>query len=287
MNAKLLILLLACWGIALLASALPAHAFLYKWEDHRGRWHIVDSIEKVPEEFKSRAVPASEKDRRIRNPKFFASSLLSWPIDCTPGRNCRVGFPDIDNDGHTPYGERPMYRGHEGTDILINFDQMDEGVDVYAAADGIVKFVFDDPDRYDRCETPDDHPDCVVPDGTDVTTGLGPYCQTGGEGFGSCYWNFGGGNVVVLLHPQMRNVFGTRYDHLKSGSITVVPGQHVRAGQKIGEVGSAGRSTGPHLHFEVWGPGGYYLHGPVVDPWDGSGLPGKPKTLWKNLPPWE
>ncbi len=171
--------------------------------------------------------------------------------------------------------------------MMISFDQMDRGMNVYSAADGVVKFVFDDPDRFDRCKSPRTHPDCSIPNGTDVATGPGPYCKTGGKQFGSCYWNFGGGNVVVILHPKMKNVFGTRYDHLKSGSITVTPGQRIKAGQKIGEVGSAGRSRGPHLHFEVWGPGGYYLHGPVVDPWDGSGLPGGNQWLWEQDPPWK
>ncbi len=287
MSIKQVVAVFIACGFMLLSTLSPAHAILYKWEDHRGRWHIVDSIEKVPEKFRGRALPAGQNDRLNKKPKFFKSRLLSWPIDCIPGDDCRLGFPDIDNDGRTPYGERPMYRGHQGTDIMISFDQMDDGVDVFAAADGVVKFVFDDPDRFDRCKSPRTHPDCSIPGGTDVSTGYGPYCRTGGEQLGKCYWDFGGGNVVVILHPQMKDVFGTRYDHFKSGSITVTPGQRIKAGQKIGEVGSAGRSTGPHLHFEVWGPGGYYLHGPVVDPWDGSGIPGRKKSLWARHPPWK
>ena len=60
-------------------------------------------------------------------------------------------------------------------------------------------------------------------------------------------WNSGGyGNLVVIKH---RLGFESWYAHLSS--IAVSPGQWVVGGTTIGYVGSTGRSTGPHLHFEV------------------------------------
>jgi murein DD-endopeptidase MepM/ murein hydrolase activator NlpD len=54
------------------------------------------------------------------------------------------------------------------------------------------------------------------------------------------------GLLVVVEHP---NGIETRYAHLSSTAVQ--PGDSVAAGQTIGRVGSTGRSTGPHLHFEV------------------------------------
>lgn len=57
----------------------------------------------------------------------------------------------------------------------------------------------------------------------------------------------GFGNLVTIQHA---NGFKTRYGHLSQRSVKT--GQLVSKGQKIGEVGSTGRSSGPHLHYEVW-----------------------------------
>lgn len=65
----------------------------------------------------------------------------------------------------------------------------------------------------------------------------------------------GYGNVVEVDHG---NGYMTRYAHNQQNVVTV--GQRVHAGQMIAKVGSTGRATGPHCHFEVW------LDGHAVNP---------------------
>ncbi len=68
-------------------------------------------------------------------------------------------------------------------------------------------------------------------------------------------WNGGYGNMVDIDHG---NGVVTRYGHLDAIAVRV--GDKVAAGGKIGRVGSTGRSTGPHLHYEI------RLDGEPVDP---------------------
>lgn len=58
----------------------------------------------------------------------------------------------------------------------------------------------------------------------------------------------GYGNLIEISHP---GGVSTRYGHMYTNGVLVKVGDVVSAGQQIGRVGSAGRSTGCHLHFEV------------------------------------
>ncbi len=65
----------------------------------------------------------------------------------------------------------------------------------------------------------------------------------------------GFGNCIMLKHA---NGFETLYGHLSK--ILVHVGQQIEIGQQIGNIGSTGRSTGPHLHYEI------HLNGEKINP---------------------
>src|SRR6266478_318319 len=56
----------------------------------------------------------------------------------------------------------------------------------------------------------------------------------------------GYGNLVIIYHT---NGITTRYGHLSQ--ISIEAGQRVKRGDQVGNVGSTGRSTGPHVHYEI------------------------------------
>lgn len=73
------------------------------------------------------------------------------------------------------------------------------------------------------------------------------------------------GNYVVIAHQVDGQPVASLYGHLLDDSTHVTVGQVVRAGDWIADVGSTGRSTGPHLHLEIH-PGGW--GNPTVDALD-------------------
>lgn len=85
--------------------------------------------------------------------------------------------------------------------------------------------------------------------GTDIAlpTGSAVVAARGGTVVQASYgWNGGYGNIITIEHG---GGVRTRYAHLSSIGVSV--GQGVGGGQYIGAVGSTGRSTGSHLHFEA------------------------------------
>ena len=130
------------------------------------------------------------------------------------------------------------YDQHDGSDYLLNGDVEQMDIDpspIVAAADGVVIDTRDG--FYDKCH---------ISAGGDI----------------SCDGHPIKANYVIVQHM---NGYTSRYWHMRKDSVAVQVGDQVLCGDKLGEVGSSGRSSKPHLHFEVQRPDGL-----VIDPYAGS-----------------
>jgi len=91
----------------------------------------------------------------------------------------------------------------------------------------------------------------AIHSGIDISATPGALVQATADGVVSYSgWNPQSGYLVVIEHGCG---FTTAYAHNKKNLVKV--GQHVNRGETIGQVGSSGRSTGPHVHYEVWEKG--------------------------------
>ncbi|NKY59324.1 peptidoglycan DD-metalloendopeptidase family protein [Nocardia flavorosea] len=112
--------------------------------------------------------------------------------------------------------------------------------------------------------------DLAAPDGTPIFSVTDGVVVAAGPASG-----FGNWIVVDSTDPRNGRAFSAVYGHMWDHGVLVRVGEQVRAGQHIGSVGSAGESSGPHLHFEVV-PGGRFTGGRQIDPvpWlDGAPTP--------------
>ncbi len=157
------------------------------------------------------------------SPARAAAPSLSLPIACTIGPGCQIqNYADDDaGAGVRDYACGALsYDGHKGTDIrLRDIAAMERGVNVLAAADGVVKAVRDDMADVSIREA-------------------GPASVTGRE----C------GNGVVIDHGEG---WVTQYCHLRRGSIRVKSGAQVTRGDMLGMVGLSGFTEFAHVHFEL------------------------------------
>ena len=85
--------------------------------------------------------------------------------------------------------------------------------------------------------------------GTDFAAPMGTPIMASGNGIITrAKWCGGGGNCIKIKH---NSTYQTVYAHMKSFARGIKVGLRVKQGQIIGFVGSTGKSTGPHLHYEV------------------------------------
>lgn len=85
--------------------------------------------------------------------------------------------------------------------------------------------------------------------GTDFAAPMGTPIMASGNGvIKKAGWCGGGGNCIVIKH---NSTYQTIYAHMSKFASGIRSGLRVKQGQTIGFVGSTGKSTGPHLHYEV------------------------------------
>lgn len=149
---------------------------------------------------------------------------LGLPAQCELGKTCFMQqYPDMDAGGGTadPLCGSQSYDGHKGTDLrILSMKDMEKGYAVIAVADGKVLRIRDgETDRL--IETADDRAKIA-----------GKEC----------------GNGLVM---QMEDGYEVQYCHLRKGSLAVRPGQAMRKGDRLGEIGSSGLAQFPHVHITV------------------------------------
>jgi murein DD-endopeptidase MepM/ murein hydrolase activator NlpD len=99
--------------------------------------------------------------------------------------------------------------------------------------------------------------------GIDISTGFGTRILAPADGVVTFVGEESGyGRLIEISHGHD---ITTRYGHLSAFAVT--NGEHVTRGQVLGYVGISGRSTGPHLHYEVW------VHNSPVNPYKYLRLP--------------
>ncbi|NDF12678.1 MAG: M23 family metallopeptidase [Proteobacteria bacterium] len=157
------------------------------------------------------------------------------PLHCSPGKDCFIqNFVDTApgrryNDYHCGY---LSYDKHDGTDFrLPNYVAMEKGVDVVAAADGVIRATRDGVDDVNYSTI-------------DPAKVKDIEC----------------GNGVVIDHV---GGYQTQYCHLKKGSVKVLRNTKVKRGDVIGQVGLSGKTEFPHVHFAV------RLNKKIIDPFTG------------------
>ncbi len=115
--------------------------------------------------------------------------------------------------------------------------------------------------------------------GTDFAAPMGTPIMASGDGVvKKAGWCGGGGNCVVIRH---NSTYQTVYAHMSKFARGIRSGVRVKQGQTIGYVGSTGKSTGPHLHYEVI-VNGKKINSQKLKLPSGKALKGKDRKLFET-----
>jgi len=161
-------------------------------------------------------------------PVFLAAPALAielgLPAQCELGKTCFVQqYPDMAAGDAVadPLCGALTYDGHSGTDLrILSMKDMEAGYAVVAVGDGKVLRVRDQEQDY------------LIETESDRASVAGREC----------------GNGLVL---QLQDGYEVQYCHLRKGSLAVKPGDVVRTGDRLGQVGASGHAQFPHVHITI------------------------------------
>lgn len=104
--------------------------------------------------------------------------------------------------------------------------------------------------------------------GIDLATSKGTNVVSSGDGIVEKigFEKNGLGNYVYIKHNFSGLILYTMYGHMLDDSIVILEGQEIKKGEKIGQVGTTGASTGYHLHFMITSPIASYEEKYLIDP---------------------
>jgi murein DD-endopeptidase MepM/ murein hydrolase activator NlpD len=193
--------------------------------------------------------------------RLLVTGMRGWDVAALQFALARHGFPSGNFDGHFgPSTERALRHFQHWAGLGQDGQAGPAVVSALRAARPVCPIPLAHPvagpytdgfgPRGNRFHTGLDYPAAV---GTPVVAAASGRVTFAG-------WSAGGwGNLVIVAHGG--GVTRTLYAHLSRVSVRV--GDQVAAGRQVGRVGSTGKSSGPHLHFEV------RLRGAAVDPLSG------------------
>ena len=116
--------------------------------------------------------------------------------------------------------------------------------------------------------------------GTDFAAPMGTPIMASGDGIvKKAGWCGGGGNCIVIRH---NSTYQTVYAHMSKFAKGIKSGIRVKQGQTIGYVGSTGKSTGPHLHYEVI-VNGKKINSQTLKLPSGKSLKGNERELFETI----
>ena len=163
------------------------------------------------------------------------------PMNCSNDTPCFVqNLVDMDNGPRIrdPFCNAATFNKHKGTDIrLPRIADMTKWGEILAMADGVVT------------ATRDSQLDRLMESQADRKRVRGREC----------------GNGVAINHGRIDGrKYTTQYCHMEKNSVAVKPGERVKRGQKIGQMGLSGATEFPHIHVSI------RRDGVVVDPFTGN-----------------